>query len=388
MKKLFILLIGTAICLSIITFPKTKAKISLADEFCYKSKSYCLMDYNSGEILLGENLDERLPIASMCKIMTLVLCFEEIENGNLSFDTKICVSENASGMGGSQVFLETNGEYLVETLIKSITIASANDACVAMAEQICGTEKLFVDKMNEKASLLGMQNTNFVNATGLPSPGQYSTANDVAIMFRELIKYKDYFRFSTIWMDKVDHNKERFTEISNTNKLIKFYNGCDGGKTGYTSEAGHCLSATAKRDDLRLIAVVIKAPDSKTRFNEVSTLFNTGFANYKNKQILSKNKPINKKFKVENSNLDEISVIPKDDLYILTKTNEKTVLDIDFVPYNLVAPIKKGDTVGEIIIYKDGVEINRIHALSLDNADKIKFSNILYNIIDKWEICA
>ena len=388
MKKIFIILMGMALSLSILTFPKVKTKISLADEFCYKSKSYCLMDYNSGKILLGENLDERLPIASMCKIMTLVLCFEEIESGNLSLDSTITVSQNASGMGGSQVFLETNGEYTVETLIKSITIASANDACVAMAEQICGSERQFVDNMNEKASQLGMLNTNFVNATGLPSPGQYSTANDVAIMFRELIKYKDYFKFSTIWMDKVEHKDDRFTEISNTNKLIKFYNSCDGGKTGYTSEAGHCLTATAKRNDLRLIAVVIKAPDSKTRFNEVSTLLNTGFANYKNKLVISKDKPLNNKIKVENSNIDEISIIPKDDLYILTKSNEKTVLDIDFEPYNLVAPINKGDIVGEIIVYKDGVEIKRIDALSLDNADKLNFSNILYRIIDKWEICA
>ena len=387
MKKFYILLLGIVLSMSILTFPKINTKISLADESEFKSKSYCLMDYDSGKILQEKNIDERLPIASMCKIMTLILSFEEIENGNIDFDTKICISENASGMGGSQVFLETNGEYTVDTLIKSIVVASANDACVAMAEKICGSEDDFVSKMNEKATELNMNNTVFVNATGLPCPGQYSCAKDVAIMLKKLLSFNKYFNYSTIWMDKVIHNEERYTEISNTNKLIRFYKGCDGGKTGYTSEAGHCLSATAKKDGLRLISVIIHAPDSKTRFNEASKLFNYGFANYKNKQILSKETPLDINVKVKNSNNDVISIISQEDFYILSKKDEKLVLDIDFKPKSdIVAPVNKGDILGEIIIYNNGEEIKRVNALSNEDAPKLTFNEVLYNVLDNWII--
>ena len=185
-----------------------------------RAKSALLMDFSTNMVLYSYKPTERLPIASMCKIMTLLLCFDAIEEGSLSLDESICVSERAASMGGSQVFLETNGNYLVKDLIKSIVVASANDACVAMAELICGSENEFVEKMNKKAVALGMDNTNFVNATGLPKIGQYSCAKDVSIMFRELLSYKDYYAFSTIWMDKIAHPNDRFTEISNTNKLI------------------------------------------------------------------------------------------------------------------------------------------------------------------------
>ena len=250
-----------------------------------KSKAAMLADADSGKILFAENETACYPIASMCKIMTLLLCFESIDAGDFSLDDKIVVSDTAAGMGGSQVFLEANAEYLVGDLLKSITIASANDACVAMAERICGSEDAFVRKMNERAKELSMERTVFVNCTGLPKPDQHSCAKDVVKMFSELIKHKDYFTYSGIWMDEISHPKGRITEMSNTNKLIRFYQGCDGGKTGYTSDAGHCLCACAERNGLRLISVVISAPDSKTRFKEVSKMFDSGFANYENKFV-------------------------------------------------------------------------------------------------------
>ena len=253
------------------------------DVLSVKSKSAYLMDYKTKTVIYEKNELEHLPIASMCKVMTLLLCFDEIDNGNIKYDEKITISENSAGMGGSQVFLEKDGEYIVGELIKSIVVASANDACVAMAERIAGSQANFVDKMNEKASELGMNNTVFVNCTGLPQAGQYSCARDVGVMFSKLLEHKDYYKFSKIWTDVVMHPNDRKTEISNTNKLIRFYKGCDSGKTGYTNEAGHCLTASAVRNDMRLVGVVICASNSKERFSDVSNMFNYGFDNFCNK---------------------------------------------------------------------------------------------------------
>ena len=196
-------------------------------------------------------------------------------------DQKVIVSKNANSYGGSQVFLEEGGEYALCDLLKSVTIASANDSSVALAEHFFGSEQACVDEMNKKAQSLGLQNTLFANCTGLPKPMQYSTAKDIAIIFSNLIGYENYFNYSTIWMDKIQH-KTNYTEMTNTNKLVKFYDGCDGGKTGFTNEAGFCLTATAKRGNMRLIASVLKANTSQDRFNTVSSLFNYGFNNYSN----------------------------------------------------------------------------------------------------------
>ena len=234
-----------------------------------KSKSAYLIDPLSNTVIYKKDETKRLPIASICKVMTLLLSFEEIDSGKMSFDENVSISEKASNMGGSQVFLESNASYSVRDLIKSIIVCSANDASVAMAERICGSEELFVEKMNDRAKDLGMENTNFSNCTGLPKPNQYSCAKDVATMYIELTKHSDYFEFSSIWMDEICHPNNRKTQISNTNKLIRFYEGCEGGKTGYTNEAGHCLVASAKRQNMRLVSVVISAVDSKTRFKEV-----------------------------------------------------------------------------------------------------------------------
>ncbi len=386
-KNLLFIIVFTIIC----SFSATlfvKPKLSFAQEITddFKSKSCYLTDYSTGTVIYAKNETERLPIASMCKIMTLLLCFENVDNGVISIEDTVCVSENASGMGGSQVFLETNGNYLVKDLIKSIVVASANDACVAMAETLCGSESAFVTKMNEKASSLGMDNTNFVNATGLPQVGQYSCAKDVSIMFRELLKHKTYYEFSTVWMDKIAHPNDRFTEISNTNKLIRHYKGCDGGKTGYTSEAGHCLTATATRNGLRLISVVISAPDSKTRFKEVSNMFNFGFANYCVKSIINKDEKFNEKCEVINGKRTDVSVKPAENFSYLSKKDEKIAFDFEVVFNKLTAPVRVNQHVGEIIIYKDNVEIKRIKLLANENVEKKDFIDHLKDIADNWKI--
>lgn len=354
-----------------------------------KCKAAILVDADSGEVMFSENENSAYPIASMCKIMTLLLCFESIDNGEFGFDDKITVSESAAGMGGSQVFLEAGGEYAVSELLKSITVASANDACVAMAEKISGNEDLFVEKMNSRAKSLGMENTVFVNCTGLPKSGQHSSALDVSKMFSELIKHKDYFRFSGIWMDEISHPKGRVTEISNTNKLIRFYKGCDGGKTGYTSEAGHCLCASAIRNGLRLISVVISAPDSKTRFKDVSSMFDYGFANYESKVIVNSESPLDFEVSVKNGKKATVSVISDCTIRILNKKNDKRAFEFDFVPLETVkAPILVGNPVGRLDIYENGVKINSVSVVAAENIDAKTYFDIVSDVTAKWSLIA
>ena len=386
MKKILsVFLFLIAFCIFTTHLKPVKIKTLANDALNVSSNSAILTDFNSGEVIYKKNEKEHLPIASMCKIMTLLLCFEELENQNLSLDENIIVSENASSMGGSQVFLEANKQYKVNELIKSIVVASANDACVAMAERICGSESAFVYKMNEKCTELGLNDTRFSNCTGLPKPEQYSCASDVSKMFRQLLKHNDYFSFSKIWMDKINHESDKYTEISNTNKLIRFYDGCDSGKTGYTSEAGHCLSASALRNGMRLISVVIKAPDSKSRFNDVTNMFNFGFANYTNKKIIDKNSPLDITVNVCKGKKDIIQAIAKEDFYLFCKKHEKIALDIDFTPTEVIkAPVKKGEKIGKLYIYKDSVLIKEIDVLSNESIDKQTYFDVIKNIIDKW----
>ena len=247
----------------------------------FNSRAAYLIDYDTGKVLYERNPDERYPIASMVKIMTLNIAFDEIAAGRLALDQMIAISDTAAGMGGSQMFLDAGKEYSVSDLIKGITVVSANDASVAIAETIAGSKEAFIDMMNERAAAMGLENTKFVNVTGLPESGQYSTARDVTAMMRKLLGNPDYFKYSTIYMENYTHPGGRISELVNTNKLVRFYKGCDGGKTGFTNDAMYCLSATAKRGDTRVIATVLGAESSKSRNNEISTLFNYAFHNYK-----------------------------------------------------------------------------------------------------------
>lgn len=360
---------------------------SAQSEITHSAKSAILVDADSGTVLYSANENACYPIASMCKIMTLLLCFESVDNGELSFADKIVVSDTAAGMGGSQVFLESGAEYTVEELLKSITVASANDACVAMAEKLCGSEDLFVEKMNERAKSLGMENTVFTNCTGLPKAGQHSSALDVSKMFAELVKHKDYFRFSGIWMDEINHPEGRITQIANTNKLIRFYKGCDSGKTGYTSEAGHCLCASALRDGLRLISVVISAPDSKTRFKEVSSMFNYGFGAFESKTIVNADSPLDFTVSVKNGKKASVSALSERSVKILCKKGEKRGFDFEFIPNASVkAPIEKCDSLGVLDIYENGVKIDSVNVIAAENVDAKTYFDIVSDITTKWSL--
>ena len=371
----------------LLTFCLTGFSKKVESQLNIKSKSAYLLDYKTNSVIYSYNETKRLPIASVTKVMTLALCFDALKDGIFNLDDKIIVSENASSMGGSQIFLEKDGEYLISDIIKGIVVCSANDGCVAMAELIAGSEDNFVTLMNNKANELQMNNTLFVNCTGLPKPGQYSCAKDVVTMFSYLLKHDEYFNFSTIWIDKISHPNDRYTEISNTNKLIRFYQGCDAGKTGFTQEAGHCLVASACKNNMRLISCVISAPDSKTRFNEVSSLFNYGFNNYESRKILDCSKPLTFKADVKGGKAKTINLSIDKDVYIFTEKNKKCSFDFDFnLDKSIKAPIVKNQVLGELNIYEKGVLIDTVKIVSMQDLESKSYLDCIIEAFYNWSL--
>ncbi len=315
-------------------------------------KSYYLIDYDTGTVLSKHNEDEKRPIASMVKIMTLCLTFKAIEEGRLDMNQKLVISETASGMGGSQMFLDANKEYPVIDLIKGVVVCSANDAAVALGEAISGSVEGFVADMNAYAKQLGMNNTLFCNTTGLPGEGQYSTARDVTIMTKKLLGYKDYYQFSKIWIENYVHPDGRKTEMVNTNKLIRFYQGCDAGKTGFTNDAMFCLSASAARKDMRIIATVLGGSDSKARFKKVSELFNYAFANYEQKVVFKSGESIINNLKIPKSKEQNVDVYSKDDLKIFCQKGAKVSPNVKIVIHEgLKAPLSADAVIGKAEVY-------------------------------------
>ncbi len=326
-------------------------------EFDVNAKSAILIDANSGEVIYEKNSHEKLPMASVTKIMTMLLAMEAIESRHIALTDIITISPRSASMGGSQLYMEEGEQQSLETLMKGISICSANDACVAVGEHIAGTEEVFVKKMNEKAEALGMINTNFVNTNGLPAEGHYSSAYDISIMSRELLKYPKIHEWLTTWMASIKvglQTKEQTDlEITNTNRLIKTYPGANGIKTGYTGEAGYCLSASATKGNMTLISVVLGSPTSKIRFDESSKLLDYGFAAYESINIAGENQ-IMGKIKVDKGNLESVNGISGNNISILVKKEEKQSISKEIhIEENISAPLKKGDIVGEIIIFKN-----------------------------------
>ncbi len=354
------------------------------DDLQLKGKSAYLVNYQTGVQMYAQNERARLPIASMCKIMTLLLSFEALEEGVIALDEEICVSERAASMGGSQVFLEANSKYPVKELIKSIVVCSANDSCVAMAERIAGSEALFVEIMNAKAKELGANDTLFANCTGLPKEPQYSCAKDVATMLKALLSHESYFEFGKVWMDKFQHPTGRYTEITNTNKLVRFYEGCDGGKTGFTNEAGFCLAATAKRGEMRVISVVIGEETSANRFDDVRTMFDYAFANYSMAPIVEAGVPLEQKAPVRSGKEEKVSIYAEKSVYSFTKRGEKSNFSTQIDLKSLKAPLKKGETAGELLVFKDGVEIDRVKLLAAESVEKAGFVDNFKEIAGEW----
>ena len=349
-------------------------------------KSAYLCDFNSGECIYKLNETERLPIASVCKVMTLTLCFDAIQSGKLSLEEKITVSDRAAGMGGSQVFLQTGLSYPLSELIKSIIVCSANDSCVAVSESISGSEESFVALMNKRAEELGCNDTLFANCTGLPQEPQYSCAKDVAVMFTNLIKNEEYFKYSKIWLEDFNHPDDRTTSITNTNKLIRKYSACDGGKTGFTNQAGFCLASTAVKDRMRLVSVVLGADSSDNRFKSAISMFDYGFANYKNRVVLDKDVNLNDKLTVECSRKNSICVRPARSSYVFSAIDSTPDITRNVIAYDIKAPIKKGDVVGKIEVYKDGILCDTVDLVAAEDADRATYGDFFKQVARGWTL--
>ena len=331
------------------------------------AKSAILMEESTGNILYESNPDERLPIASVTKVMTMLLIMEAVDSGKISLDDMVTVSENAMSYGGSTMFLETGEQLTVNDMLKGIAVASANDGCVAMAEHLAGSESAFVDMMNEKAKELGMENTHFMNTNGLDEDDHYSSARDVAIMSRELMKHETIFNYTSIWMDTLRGGK---FQLANTNKLIRFYDGANGLKTGSTSKALCCLSAAAKRNDMQLIAVVLGAPTSAERFASAKSLLDYGFANYAvNTQITAGDEVQN--IAVEKGVDKEVGVVAGDSCSTLVKKGQEDNITKEIkIDETITAPIEAVQKIGTMTISRDGEVIADIDLNALSAVEK------------------
>ncbi len=347
------------------------------EDLAPNAKAAIMIEASTGEILFQKNAHERLAPASMTKMMSMLLIMEEIEKGNLKWDEKITASPYASSMGGSQIFLEPGEKMTVTEMLKGIAIGSGNDATVAMAERVAGSEESFVKKMNDKVKDLGLKDTHFSNATGLDIDNHYSSAYDMSIIAKELVKHEKILEFTGTYEEYLRKDSSSPFWLVNTNRLVKFYQGVDGLKTGFTDTAGYCLTATAKKDNMRLITVVMNEPSSNERSADTTKMLDYGYNIYMVKNIISKNTMI-QKAKVELGKELEADIVPKEAITILSKKSENSRnITYEAKIDKIIAPVKVGDKVGIIDIIEDGKKISSIDATVSKNIDKADFFTVL-----------
>lgn len=348
------------------------------DKLDISAKSAILLDASSGKIIYEKNIDERLPPASITKVMVMLLAMEDIENGKISLNDEVTVSKKASDMGGSQLFLHEGETQTIEDLLKSIAIRSANDSSVALGEHLGEGLDSFIERMNERAKELGMKNTNFKNTTGLPHEDHYSTSYDISLMSRELLKYPQTNEWLTTWMTdiKVGKKKDVNQTLVNTNKLIRFYEGANGIKTGFTNEAKFCLSASAKRGKLNLISVILGGETSEKRFDEAKSLLDYGFQNFDSVTVNKKDDVI-KNIPVSKGKLKEVDLILREDIDILVKkgNDEKIEREIN-LPEDIKAPFRENQVVGDLVIKIDGKEIAKEKIVCSKEVKKASIINL------------
>ena len=343
--------------------------------------SAILMEQSSGEILYEKNADEPLPPASVTKVMTMLLTMEAVDSGKIALDDIVTGSEYAKSMGGSTIFLDAGEKISVYDLMKGVAVASGNDAAVALGEHISGSCEGFVELMNNRAKELGMANTQFKNPNGLDCEGHFSSARDIAIMSRELLKHEKIFEFTTIWMDSLRDGK---FQLSNTNKLIRFYNGANGLKTGSTSVAKNCISASALRDGMQLIAVVMAAPTSAQRFADAKKLLDYGFANFEVKKVVNSGDEYGK-VKVFKGMKGEVCAVAKDNFSALIKKGEgdKIATEVN-IQSDINAPVKRLDKIGEISILKGENRIGTVNIVSFEDVEKLTYYAMLSKLFLNW----
>ena len=353
------------------------------EDLAPNAKSAIMIEASTGEILFQKNKDEKLAPASMTKMMSMLLIMEEIESGNLKWDEEVTTSERASSMGGSQIFLKAGEKMTVTDLLKGVAIASGNDAVVALAERVSGSEEAFVKRMNTRGKDLGLKNTNFVNATGLTADNHYSSAYDMSLIAKELVKHEKVLEFTSTYEDYLRKDTKSPFWLVNTNRLVRFKEGVDGLKTGFTDEAGYCLTATMKKDGMRLITVVMKEENTNKRSADTTKMLDYGFNVYMVQTILDEKTTIEKR-EVELGKKLTTEIIPKENITILNKKSD----EIKNITYktkigNITAPVKKGDIVGSIDILEDNKIISTIYATVKEDIEKASIITIyLRNIKD------
>ena len=374
-KKLFIIFL-----MILFLFPMN---IYAEETLLSNAKSGMLIEATTGEILYEKNKDEKVAVASMTKMVAQIIILENIEKGNLSWDEKITVSKNAADMGGSQIWLQQGEQMTVRDLMKGITMASANDATVALAERIAGTESAFVEQMNQKVKELGLKNTNFVNPTGLDEENHYSTAYDMAMIAKELLRHEQILDFSSVYEDYIRQDTPNKFWVVNTNKLIRFYNGADGLKTGFTDAAGYCMAVTAKRDGMRLIAITLGEATGSVRNQETSDLLDYGFNLYKVDSIKNKGDIITE-VDIKKGSKEKIKISVDEDIVILKKKSELSKdYDLETKINNITLPVKKGDVVGKLLIKENNKTVKTVNLVALEGVNKLGyFKTILETVKD------
>lgn len=375
--------------MSSLAFAEEKQKDGTKSELADEAKSAVLIERDTGAVLYDKNSHERLPPASMTKIMTMILIMEAIQEGRLHWNDKVRTSEKAASMGGSQVFLEPGEEMTVKEMLKAIAVGSANDASIAMAEHIAGSEEEFVKMMNKKAKELGLKDTKFQNPTGLPAKGHYSSAYDMALMAKELLKYPQITKYTGLYESYLRENTDKKFWLVNTNKLVKHYPGVDGLKTGFTNDAKYCLTATAKKNNMRVIAVVFGAPTPKSRNTQISKMLDYAFARYETSPIYGQGETLGqvkiskgKKSKIDAKTAESVSVLLKKG-----ETLNKLQRDIH-LKKDIKAPVHKGDKIGELVLKKDGKILSKTPLISEENVAKAgwwQYYKKAFNLFTKAE---
>lgn len=369
-KKLSLALIIAIIFTAI---PVFSVDVNAVTEETITAPSAVLMETSSGKILFEKNPHEQRPCASITKVMTMLLVCEAIDNGKLSLDDTITASAHAASMGGSDIWLEEGETMSADDMIKATVVASANDAAVALAEHLCGSEEVFVEKMNEKASQLGMKDTVFKNCNGLDEDGHITSAYDVAVMSRELMKHEMIFDYTSIWLDNLRDGK---TQIVNTNKLLKTYNGITGLKTGTTNDAGCCMSASAKRGDMSLVEVVLGCNSGKERFSDAAALLDYGFANFSVTQLKAP-EDLPKTIKVKNGMQGNIGIgCDVNASIVLDKNSSSKIVSKIDLPESIEAPVVSGQKLGTVTYSLDGNAVKSFEITALQDAEKISFASV------------
>ena len=349
------------------------------------SPAAILAETTTGAIIFEKNVDEKREVASITKLMTALLVLEAIDRGDVKLTDSVQVSQNAAAMKGSQALLDANATYSLEDLLRTTIMASANDSAVALSEYLCGSEEAFVGRMNARAQELGMTNTNYVNCTGYPQDGQYTTARDVCTLCCEISKHPAYTTYSSVWIDKLTHPGGRVTDLTNTNRLVRFYQGCDGFKTGSTDAAKYCLAATAEKNGMRLVAIVLGTPVSQTRFDEARAMLDYGFANYQRVAIANKGDLLGETLPIHGGAADTVDLALGSGLSMLLKNGQQSGLKLELsLPDYAEAPVAQGDVLGLVNVLLDGQVIAKLNCVAATDVPRPGFIEGLYRILNNW----